>query len=269
MPTNGDEDPGVASPSVTTDDFKAFQESMQSSVAKEMQQMREMITQLFAKNGAPPPTVEEPIPSEAEEASTKAKAEAAAKAAEEGLGTEETSDSTKPNESKDYKETPPWFSPNPPIPHPHINHRGDPPKLTDHSFAQWQYLMKSHVQSSCIDLWAIIMNGLHVDNPSNLTRREVVDSQLDATAKHMIQLGVGSKNMPHIQHLDTAKECWDTLIDIFVGNESMRRNRYEALNNQAEGFYMLDGEDHEDMYRRLKAIANTFRDHGASHVDDA
>ena len=86
MPTNGDEDPGVASTSVTTDDFKAFQESMQSSVAKEMQQMREMITRLFAKNGAPPATVEEPIPSEAEEASAKAKAEAEAKAAEEGLG---------------------------------------------------------------------------------------------------------------------------------------------------------------------------------------
>ena len=135
MPANGTEDPDAVSPSVTTDDFKAFQESLQSSVAKEMQQMHEMITQLFAKNGTPPPTIEEPIPSEAEEASAKAKAKAAAKAAEEGLGTEETSDSTKPNESKDYKETP-WFSPNPPIPHPHINHRGDPPKLTDHSFAQ-------------------------------------------------------------------------------------------------------------------------------------
>jgi hypothetical protein len=49
----------------------------------------------------------------------------------------------------------------------------------------------------------------------------------------------------------------------------MRRNRYDALSNQAEGFYMLDGEDHEDMYRRLKAVATTFRDHGASHVDDA
>ena len=101
-----------------------------------------------------------------------------------------------------------------------------------------------------------------------MTRREAVDNQLDATAKHMIQLGVGPKDMPHIQHLNTAKE-WDALTDIFVGNESMRRNRYEALSNQAEGFYMLDGEDHEDMYRRLKAVANSFRDHGVSHVDDA
>ena len=113
------------------------------------------------------------------------------------------------------------------------------------------------------------MDGLRVVNPRNLTRREVVDSQLDATAKHMIRLGVGAKELPHIQRLNTAKECWDTLTEIFIGNESMRRNIYDAMSNQAEGFYMLDGEDHKDMYRRLKAIATTFRDLGASHVDDA
>ena len=89
-----------------------------------------------------------------------------------------------------------------------------------------------------------MVNGLRVVNPNDLTRREVVDSQLDATAKHMIQLGVGAKELPHIQHLNTPKECWDTLTEIFIGNESMRRNRYDAMSNQAEGFYMLDGEDH-------------------------
>ena len=101
MPTDAEVESDTPSTSVTTDDFKAFQESLQLSVAKEMQQMREMIAQLFAKNGAPPPTIEEPIPSKAEEAFAKAKAEAAAKAAPDGLGTEETSDSTKPNENKD------------------------------------------------------------------------------------------------------------------------------------------------------------------------
>ena len=49
----------------------------------------------------------------------------------------------------------------------------------------------------------------------------------------------------------------------------MRRNRYDALSNEAEGFYMLDGEDHEYMYRRLKSIATNFRKHGATHIDDA
>ena len=49
----------------------------------------------------------------------------------------------------------------------------------------------------------------------------------------------------------------------------MIRNRYDALINEAEGFYMLDGENHEDMYRILKGIATTFRKHGATHIDDA
>ena len=46
----------------------------------------------------------------------------------------------------------------------------------------------------------------------------------------------------------------------------MKRNRYDALSNQAEGFFMMEGEDHEDMFRRLKTIATQFRALGASYV---
>src|SRR4051812_1835314 len=49
----------------------------------------------------------------------------------------------------------------------------------------------------------------------------------------------------------------------------MRRNRYDALSNEAEGFYVMEGENHEDMYCRLKTTATAFRNVGASHVDDA
>ena len=63
-----------------------------------------------------------------------------------------------------------------------------------------------------------------------------------------IQLAMGKKDMPHIQHFTTAKEAWDALSDLFVGNESMKRNRYDVLSNQAEGFFVMEGEDHEDMY---------------------
>jgi 2,4-dienoyl-CoA reductase-like NADH-dependent reductase (Old Yellow Enzyme family) len=31
---------------------------------------------------------------------------------------------------------------------------------------------------------------------------------------------------------------------------------------------MLEGEDHGEMYQRLKGIATTFRNHGALHIDD-
>ena len=116
-----------------------------------------------------------------------------------------------------HMEPPPWYSPNPPIPHPHINNRGDPPKLSAFPFGSWQFQMKSHVCSSSIKLWRIIEVGFKAVDPTNLTRREVVDSQLNATALHMIQQTVGPKDMPHIQHLSTAKEAWEALTDLFVG----------------------------------------------------
>src|SRR4051812_17553314 len=163
-----------------------------------------------------------------------------------------------------------WYSPDPPIHHPHVNNRGDPPKLEESAtFAQWQSLMRTHVCSYCIELWNIIEHGLFIGDPNNLTRREVVNSQLNDTALHMIQQGLGAKDYPHIEHFSIAKEAWDALTVLFVGNESMRRNRYDALSNEAEGFYMKEGEDHEDMYRRLKTTATAFRNVGDSHVDDA
>ena len=55
----------------------------------------------------------------------------------------------------------------------------------------------------------------------------------------------------------------------FLGNESMKRNRYEELCNEAKGFYMLDDESHEDMFRRLTVIATNFKSVGANYIDDA
>src|SRR4051812_1128071 len=87
-----------------------------------------------------------------------------------------------------------WYSPDPPIPHPHVYNRGDPPKLEESStFAQWQSLMRTHMRSSCIELWNIIEHGLFIGDPNNLTRRQIVNSQLNATALHMIQQGLGTK----------------------------------------------------------------------------
>jgi hypothetical protein len=128
--------------------------------------------------------------------------------------------------------------------------------------------MISHMRSSCIELWRIVEEGFKTVDPNNLTRREVVDSQLNAIALHMIQIVVGSKDLPHIQHFSTAKEARQGLSDVFVGNESMKRIRYVAFSNQAEGFFMNDGEDHQEMYRRLKAISTTFKNLGAHHIDD-
>ena len=103
---------------------------------------------------------------------------------------------------------------------------------------------------------------------SNLTRREVVEAQLNATAIHMIEHAVG-KEKHQIEHCTTAKEAWKVLEVAYLGNESMRRNRFDAMCNEAEGFNMLDNETHEEMYGRLKVLAKTFYNVVVTYADDA
>ena len=108
----------MASASVTMDDLKEFKESLNLSMTTKMREMRGMIAQLLQaqKASTPPPSPEEPESPNAADGAAKAAADAIAKASKEDLGSEDTSTSTKKGENKEsYNETPPWFSPNPPI----------------------------------------------------------------------------------------------------------------------------------------------------------
>jgi hypothetical protein len=82
----------------------------------------------------------------------------------------------------------------------------------------------------------------------------VVDDQLNATSLHMIHMVVTPKDQAHIRSLDTAKESWDHLTDLFLGNESIQSLKFDVVNTAADGFDMDDGETAKDMYRRLTAI---------------
>jgi hypothetical protein len=139
---------------------------------------------------------------------------------------------------------PPFRSPDIPVPHPHINTRGDPPKFNDKDFSTWKFEFKSFVCSASNELWRIIVEGYKPYNPERLTRREEVDNQLNSIALHMIQTSVGTQDLSLVRNFTTAKEAWEGLDTSFMGSESMKRNKYSALRNQAEGFMRLPDEDH-------------------------
>ena len=93
------------------------------------------------------------------------------------------------------------------IPMPHINSHGPPPKHDASDFANWQSLMKSHICSASTQLWRIIRVVFHPLNPNNLTSREEVDEQLNATTLHTIQQSLTKEYMAHIRKYDTAKQA--------------------------------------------------------------
>ncbi|KAK1694357.1 hypothetical protein QYE76_011054 [Lolium multiflorum] len=72
----------------------------------------------------------------------------------------------------------------------------------------------------------------------------------------------------HIRSLKTAKEAWDKLDKLFLGNESIQSSHFDEVNNMADKFVMIEGESPEEMYRRLIALAVQMQDLGATFVDD-
>ncbi|KAK1664933.1 hypothetical protein QYE76_053092 [Lolium multiflorum] len=157
---------------------------------------------------------------------------------------------------------------NVPIPMPHILSHGSPPLLESNSFENWQFFMRSHVRSASTELWRIIEEGYSPRDPKHLTRREVVDDQLNATAINMIHMAVTPKDRAHIRSLKTAKEAWDKLDKLFLGNESIKSSRFDEVDNMADNFVMVEVESPEVMYRCLIAPAVQMQDLGATFVDD-
>ncbi|KAK1681657.1 hypothetical protein QYE76_042505 [Lolium multiflorum] len=105
-----------------------------------------------------------------------------------------------------------------------------------------------------------------VGNPS--LDKTSLGAPTEAETKDGEGSAVSEDDRPYIEKPTTSKDAWDILAEVFLGSSSMRQNKFQEVSNKAEGFYMEDGEHHRDMYRRLKALAISFRDLGATYVDD-
>ena len=129
---------------VTMADFNEWK----SSTDAQMQELKQMMQTLMQRTLTPSPPPE--IPGVTQEGESKDKPSEGD--FEKGKGVDED---PKKNESPsasnrdggegEYSRVPFAYSVDPPIPHPHVNIRGDPPKLDTAMFANWQFLMTSHM----------------------------------------------------------------------------------------------------------------------------
>jgi hypothetical protein len=257
-----------AAKTVSMEDFN----SLKSSMEAQMESMKKMIAELLAPALPKAPSVEVKDTGALEEGEASELPSSTKPVEGDNLNTIKNPIASPRGTSggESYNRVPPPFlSPDIPVPHPHLNIRGDPPKFSIDNFDTWQFEFRSHVCSASNELWRIILEGFKPYNPDKLTRREAVDSQLNNTALYMIQTSVGTKDLHRVRNYTTAKEAWDGLAASCIGSESTRRNKYNALKNQAEGFMRLPDEDHEVMYGRLLTVADAFRLIGATHINDS
>jgi hypothetical protein len=101
-----------------------------------------------------------------------------------------------------------------------------------------------------------------------LTRREEVDEQLNTTAKHLLQQAVLDTHAAHINNLSTAKEVWDYLTMLFVGNKSIRSSKFDELKSEERDFIMRDNETPDEMYQRILALVTALTGFGCKDNGD-
>jgi hypothetical protein len=51
------------------------------------------------------------------------------------------------------------------------------------------------------------------------------------------------KGKAFVRSISSAKETWNALTDLFIGNASIQESKFDEANNWADNFAMLDCED--------------------------
>jgi hypothetical protein len=120
-----------------------------------------------------------------------------------------------------------------------------------------------------IELWRIIEQGFHPTSKdlTNLLPWEQIDKQLNASALHLIHMSLNEKDKAFVRNITSAKEAWDALMNLFIGNESIQESKFDEASNEADNFAMLDGESPKELHRRLSALQVKLVDLGSTQCD--
>jgi hypothetical protein len=71
-----------------------------------------------------------------------------------------------------------------------------------------------------------------------------------------------------VQGLKSAKEIWDVLKTTHEGDEVTKITKQETIEGELGRFRLLQGEEPQDMYNRLKTLVNQVRNLGSKKWDD-
>ena len=139
----------------TMKDLKEMEISLTSVVDKRMDELRDMIAKLASAQASNPSASSVPGGISPEKPPSDQ---------EVVVGENETIKEKSGKE--EYHTVPPNYSPDPPIPHPHINNIGVPPKIdASTSFSHWKNLMCNFF-AQLNELWRIVQKGYKPSTPT-------------------------------------------------------------------------------------------------------
>ena len=117
------------------------------------------------------------------------------------------------------------------------------PVLTKTNYNDWALLMKIKLQAKC--LWGAI-------EPSGVT----IERHVDQMALDAICSAVPSEMISTLAIKESAKEAWDSIRVMRIGDDRIKKTSAQRLRRQYEELALRDGEGVEDFALRLTDIVN-------------
>ncbi|XP_076907114.1 uncharacterized protein LOC143563467 [Bidens hawaiensis] len=147
-----------------------------------------------------------------------------------------------------------------------------PRLLSSKGFAEWKFRFEKYVKAKDAKLWRSIVRGpkviMYQREGSDEVEMRLVESYTDADfdkveqdekALATLTMALSPEIALGFRELDSAKALWEALIEVFEGNQDMRRSRQDLLRQHFNMFNYVLGESLEKLLHRFISLVTEMR----------
>jgi hypothetical protein len=128
--------------------------------------------------------------------------------------------------------------------------------------------MKSYLMFIGLEVWTIVKKGYDVPKATLVEAEDNKKIWEHAKALNTLQTGLSKKILAKVLNCNNAKQFWDKLETIYVGDSKVKRAKLQTLRVQYEGLKMKDEENISKYFERFDNIVNAIRGLGVEVSDN-
>jgi hypothetical protein len=129
--------------------------------------------------------------------------------------------------------------------------------------------MRMHLISLSLSIWNILRVGVDFpDKDEELDFEQLQQIHRNTQASSVLLSSLEKDEFDRANGLEKAKDIWDTLQRAHEGTKPVKKAKRQLIEGQPDRFVILDDEDPQEMYNRLKKLVNKVRAYGSKRWGD-
>jgi hypothetical protein len=129
--------------------------------------------------------------------------------------------------------------------------------------------MKMHLISLNLSVQTIVRTGVDFsDEDEEPGFEQLQQIHRNAQASSVLLSSLEKDDFDRVNGLEKAKDIWGTLQRAHEGTKHVKKAKRQLIEGQLNRFAMLNDEDPQEMYNRLKKLVNKVRAYGSRRWSD-